>query len=102
MHIFLYRSVHRHLPGDQLMVEYMKYGLSNLHRQQDELLALTEPCSIRGGLECLNWTNYLLHLLNSSHKFSYGGEYILFIEKTRLHKSRSSRDELEFDLSNFV
>ena len=30
---------------------------------------------------CLNWTNYLLHLLNSSHKFSYGGEYILFIEK---------------------
>ena len=23
-------------------------------------------------------------------------------KKTRLHKSRSSRDELEFDLSNFV
>ena len=23
MHTFLYRSVHRHLPGDQLMVKYM-------------------------------------------------------------------------------
>ena len=61
------------------------YGLSNSYRQQDELLAVTEPCSTRGGLECLNWTNYLLHLLNSSHKFSYGGEYILFIEKNSFH-----------------
>ena len=49
------------------------------------MLVLTEPSSIRGGLECLNWTNYLLHLLNSSHKFSYVGEYILFIEKKIVH-----------------
>ena len=29
-------------------------------------------------------------------------EYDLVSIKTRLHKSRSSRSELEFDLSNFV
>ena len=51
MHNFLYWSVHRNLSGDQLMDKYMQYGLSNSHRQQDELLALMEPCSIRGGLE---------------------------------------------------
>ena len=29
-------------------------------------------------------------------------DVIVIIIETRLHKSRSSRDELEFDLSNFV
>ena len=55
-------------------------------------------------LECLNWTNYLLHLLNYSHKLSYGGEhgeYILIIEKkfcayslTR-YQTRSSKNYAE-------
>ena len=86
MHTFSYRSVHRHLPGDQLMVRLNTCRMV-FQRQLDELLTLTEPCSIRGGLEYLYWTNYSLHLLNSSHKFSYGGEYILFIEKKNcLHR----------------
>ena len=45
---------------------------------------------IRGGLL------YLKNIIILFFKFND------FISKTRLHKSRSSRDELEFDLSNFV
>ena len=58
----------------------------------------------------MNWTNYLLHLLNSSHKvISDGGEYILFIEKKIVHYIRQgvvkfipSEARLEFFLMNYV
>ena len=47
---------------------------------------------------------YQIWMQSNQRFISYGAYklYGLVPKKTRLHKSRSSRDELEFDLSNFV
>ena len=51
------------------------------------------------------WAAVLLVRLSKNSAKLYSGFYIpiwLGTQQTRLHKSRSSRDKLEFDLSNFV
>ena len=62
----------------------------------------------------MNWTNYSLHLLNSSHKLiSDGGEFILLRGKKIVHtgwtnirqgvvKFMPSEARLEFFLMNYV
>ena len=56
----------------------------------------SHKCQVEKNMNLVHW-NYRIELSNMA-ALRFKRKTV----KTRLHKSRSSRDELEFDLSNFV
>ena len=72
-------------------------------------MALIPTLNCSSGLNLVSYgqSNIILLIINICSYISVILELIcdildLNLGKTRLHKSRSSRSELEFDLSNFV
>ena len=83
---FLYRSVHHHLLGNQLMVINVVWYFKLMYTTRRTVRCNWSHVQLEEGWSV--WIGQFIHcisLLNSSHKFSYGGEYMLILETNSVH-----------------